>query len=181
MKYFPPKLWLDFNSRSEKTRNTADRTWKRSFRRYKRSLRKTLPGLNRGARKFFEDALLLHDGTLNRMEVGDQIDQIAGPGRSTDLDSRNARVRLFVLPRVGTYICELEYRLVSGVHLEFPGRISLFPAGEFPNFGDWGYDELSRGLDGIFQHEILFSSGASISIHFREFGVRRKRIRDFSR
>jgi len=177
MKYFPSKLWLDFNSRSEKIRNAADRTWKKNFQRYRQSLKRVLPGLNAEARRFFQEAQLLHDGTLNRMEVGDQINRVAGPRQTTDWDRRNAQVRLFVLPRIGNYIYELNYKSVSDVRLEFPGKSSLFPAGAFPNFGDWGYDELSRVRDGVFLHDILFSSGASICIQFRDLAVRRKRMK----
>jgi hypothetical protein len=177
MKYFPPKLWLDFNSRTEKARYAADRTWKRNFRKYKKSLKGVLPGLNPKAKRFFQDALLLHDGTLNRMEVGDQIESVVAPRQRNDWDRRNTRVRLFVLPRTGDFVYELEYKLVSNVQLNFPGKISLFPAGMYPNFGDWGYDELSLVSKGVFRHEILFSSGASICIEFRKFSVRRRLLK----
>jgi hypothetical protein len=177
MKYFPPKLWLDFSSRRKQTARAAKRTWTSNFRSYKKSLQRILPALSPKARRFFLDALLLHDGTLNRMEIGDQIDRFAAPRRRSDWDRRNVRVRLFVLPRTGEFGYELEYKLVSNVQFNFPGRLSLFPAGLYPNFGDWGYDELSLVSKALFRHEILFSSGASISIDFQKFSVRRRSLK----
>jgi hypothetical protein len=67
----------------------------------------------------------------------------------------------------------LEYQQVERIDLSLPGDLELFPVGFDPNFGDWGYDELTSPRENLFRHEILFASGANITIDFRDFSFRR--------
>jgi len=71
----------------------------------------------------------------------------------------------------------LEYKNIDKIELNYPGKIKLFPIGMFSNLGDWGYDELTSVANGLFRHEILFSSGATIIIDFRQVSVHRKRAK----
>lgn len=182
MRYFTPQLWMAFQG---PRRNAAFKTWGRRFKLYRKSLDKILPGLRPSARRFFRDALVLHDGTLTRMEVGDHIDRVEG-GRTGDVvNHRKLRVRLFVLAYVvkrrriiGNRWYVLEYTKVERIDLNYPGELKLFPAGFDTNFGDWGYDELTSPKQSLFRHEILFSSGATVTIDFRNCSVRRKPARN---
>ena len=108
------------------------------------------------------------------MEVGDRISDV-GLGVARDLvNRRKATVRLFVRSDTVNQSCYiLEYKNVRKIELDFPGKLQLFPVGMHPNFGDWGYDELTSPQKGVFRHEILFASGASIAIEFREVSFRR--------
>ena len=81
---------------------------------------------------------------------------------------------MYVLSASFDQVYELEYKEVKCVNLNFPGKLKLFPAGEFPNFGDWGYDEITLVRGNLFRHEILFASGATIAVEFRDFAFRRK-------
>jgi len=171
MKYFTPQLWIGFNS---PRRKAAFKTWDKRFKAYKRRLKTILPGLNSQARRFVQNALALHDGTLTRLEVGDRIWNTGGEGRRGDSNRRKAAVRMYVLSASFDQVYELEYKEVKCVNLNFPGKLKLFPAGEFPNFGDWGYDEITLVRGNLFRHEILFASGATIAVEFRDFAFRRK-------
>jgi hypothetical protein len=119
------------------------------------------------------------------MEVGDHIDRVEG-GRTGDVvNHRKLRVRLFVLAYVvkrrriiGNRWYVLEYTKVERIDLNYPGELKLFPAGFDTNFGDWGYDELTSPKQSLFRHEILFSSGATVTIDFRNCSVRRKPARN---
>lgn len=174
MRYFTAQLWLGFNSpRGE----VAFKTWDRRLRDYRKNLRKILPGLNSRARRFFRDILVLHDGTLIRFEVGDRIADAEGNSTRGNSNRREVKVRTFVRTDRGDRVYVLEYRGVTRVEVNFPGKLVLFPVGTYPNFGDWGYDELTAPEMGTFRHEILFASGASIAIEFRDFVFRRKRGR----
>jgi hypothetical protein len=75
MKYFTPQMWLGFNSPRSKA---ALGSWDSRLKAYRQNLKKILPGLNSQAQRFFRDALILHDGTLTRMEVGDRIGNVDG-------------------------------------------------------------------------------------------------------
>ena len=94
------------------------------------------------------------------------------------VNRRRAAVRLFVLSDIVNQRCYiLKYENIKRVELNLPGKIVLFPVGMNANFGDWGYDELTSPQKGLFRHEILFSSGATISIDCREISVRRRRTK----
>jgi hypothetical protein len=175
MKFFTPQMWLGFNGpRSKEVLGT----WDRRFEAYQKNLKTILPELSSGARRFFQNALVLHDGTLTRMEVGDRIGDAEGKTTRGIAGRRRLIVRLFVLSdRVEQHCYKLEYKDVDRIELNYPGKTKLFPVGMFSNLGDWGYDELTSVANGLFRHEILFSSGATISIDFREVSVRRKRAK----
>lgn len=118
------------------------------------------------------------------MEVGDRIDDIKGEARREILDRPNLRVRMFVLAEIvkrrritGRCWYVLEYKNVQRIDVDYPGKLKLFPAGFNSNFGDWGYDELTSPEKNLFRHEILFASGATITIDFRDFSFRRKPCR----
>ncbi|HEY2108340.1 MAG TPA: hypothetical protein VGH17_00485 [Candidatus Acidoferrales bacterium] len=179
MKYFTPQLWIAFQG---PRRNAAFKTWGRRFEQYRKSLETILPGLRPSARRFFQDALVLHDGTLTRLEVGDRIDDIGGKATRDLVNRRTLRVRMFVLADVvkqrrvtGKCWHILEYKQVERIGLSYPGDLKLFPVGLDLNFGDWGYDELTSSNEKIFRHEILFASGATITIDFRDFSFRRRK------
>jgi hypothetical protein len=172
MRYFTPQLWIGFNS---PRREAAFKTWDHRFKAYRKSLRKILPGLGSRARRFFRDILILHDGTLTRFEVGDRITNPAVEARRGRAIRRRVTVRMYILTFRGDRVYVLEYRQVTTVEVHFPGKLELFPVGMYPNFGDWGYDELTAPEKGLFRHEILFASGASIVVEFRDFVFLRKR------
>jgi hypothetical protein len=174
MKYFTPQMWLGFNSPRSKA---VLGTWDRRFEAYQKNLMSILPKLNSGARRFFKNALVLHDGTLTRMEVGDRISDANGKTTREIPNRRQLVVRLFVLSdRVDQHCYTLEYKNIDKIELNYPGKMKLFPTG-ISNLGDWGYDELTSVANGLFRHEILFSSGATIIIDFRQVSVHRKRAK----
>jgi hypothetical protein len=171
MRYFTPQLWMAFQG---PRRDAAFKTWDRRLKFYRKSLEKILPGLRPTARRFFRDALILHDGTLTRMGVGDRIVDIEGRASRGIVNRRKVAVRLCVLSDVINqqwYV--LEYKNVERIELNFPGKLELFPCGMYPNFGDWGYDELTSPKKELFRHEILFASGATITIDFCDFSFHR--------
>jgi len=173
MKYFTPQMWLSFNGPRSKAALAA---WDLRFGAYQTNLKSILPKLNSGARRFFQNALVLHDGTLTRMEVGDRLSDPEGKTTRNIANRRQLAVRLFVLSdRVDQHCYRLEYKDITKVELNYPGKVKLFPIGMSSNLGDWGYDELTSISKGLFRHEILFSSGAIITIDFRDVSVRRKR------
>jgi hypothetical protein len=143
---------------------------------YEKQLQPLIRRLNPQARSFFREILLLHDATLARMEVGDLIEKVELPRARLGLNRRQASIRLFVLSEYGDVLYKLRYTDVARVELNFPGKTVLFPWGKYPNFGDWGYDELTSGRNGLFRHEVLFASGASITIEFKKFAFQKTPI-----
>jgi len=173
MKYFTAQLWADINSPNS---NSAAKQWDENVENYREALTAILPKMNPHARRFFRD-MSLHDGTLTLTELGDRIDDTDGNWQRGDVKHRKTDVRLRVLSAEGDFIFTLQYKKVTRVEVRFPGEV-LFPAGRWPNFGDWGYDELAEVEEGIFRHEVLFSSGATILIEFARFSFKRSPARE---
>jgi hypothetical protein len=61
--------------------------------------------------------------------------------------------------------------------LNCPGKIALFPIGKHARFGAWGYDELTVAKEGSFRHEVLFASGSTLAIEFKNFSFKQDQIR----
>src|ERR1700735_4240042 len=125
MRYFTPQLWLGFNSPRSKA---AFKIWDRRFKNYQKDLARILPSLSPQGRVFFRDALVLHDGTLTRMEVGDRVNDAQLGATRNIVNRREASVRLFVLSdRVNQHCYILEYKDIKRIELDFPGKLTLFP------------------------------------------------------
>jgi hypothetical protein len=126
--------------------------------------------MNSSGREFFGDALVLHEGKRMRFEAGDQI---SAPTSKYAKGNHGSQVRLYVLSDCVEQRCYiLRYKEVSQIDLSLPGKTILFPScGD--DFNHWGYDELSLRDRGIFRHEILFASGATILIEFQQFSFRK--------
>ena len=150
-------MWLGFNGPRSKA---VLGTWDARFESYRANLKTILPQLRPSARRFLQNALVLHDGTLTRMELGDRISDAVAKATRNIANHRKLTVRLFVLSDTVDQRCYLlEYRNVKRIDVNFPGKVDLFPIGMYTNFGDWGYDELTSPEKGLFRHEVLFSSG----------------------
>ena len=135
-------MWLGFNSPRSKA---ILGTWDHRFEAYQKNLKSILPKLNSGARRFFQNALVLHDGTLTRMEVGDRIGDAEGKTTRGIANRRQLVVRLFVLSdRVDQHCYTLQYKNIDRVELNHPGKMKLFPVGTFSNLGD----QLPMGCSG---------------------------------
>jgi hypothetical protein len=118
MKYFTAQLWTDINSPRSKA---AMEKWDRNLEEYLQSLNAILPKLGTHARRFFR-SVSLHDGTLTRMEVGDQIDNPESSWKGGNVNSRNTGIRLYVLSAEGDQTFKLNYKHVSRIELRFPGE-----------------------------------------------------------
>ncbi len=173
MKYFTPELWIGFNSAR---RESAFKTYDRRLRSYRKKLEALLPRLNPQAQAFFREVCLLHDCTLARLEIGDSIENPDEALTRRRINERRAAVRLLVLSEDGESVFTLHYKDVTRVEVNFPGKRVLFPVGMYANFGDWGYDELTPGKNGLFRHEVLFASGSTLSIEFKKFAVHKQQI-----
>jgi hypothetical protein len=66
----------------------------------------------------------------------------------------------------------LHYAHVRRVMVDFlfEAPLSYGPGG---GFEDWGYHELTDAGDGFLRHEVLFSSGSTILVEFRDLLVTR--------
>ena len=101
-------MWLGFKGPRSKA---VLGTWDARFESHRANLQTILPQLRPSARRFFQNALVLHDATLTRMEVGERIAGADGKATRNIADHRKLLVRLFVLSDIVDQHCYiLEYR-----------------------------------------------------------------------
>jgi len=74
----------------------------------------------------------------------------------------------------GKYLYELEYSQVRRISVDYSSKAQLFRE-ESEGLGWWGYDELTSKGKTFLGHDILFDSGATISLEFQSITVRRMR------
>jgi len=67
----------------------------------------------------------------------------------------------------------LKYSKLRRVQFDYPSETPLFHE-EGEHIGDWGYDELTAIDDNYLRHEVLFASGTTILIDFKDFSYERE-------
>ena len=127
---------------------------------------KIKPQLSKKAQQFFTK-VSLHDGTLISFSVGDVLNK-----RSHLRYPKNNFAEIKVLKFDGKHVYILRYSKIRACKMDYPGDPVLF-LNDNLTFNDWGYDELCLLEDQWLRHDILFASGATISIEFMHFNYSR--------
>jgi hypothetical protein len=132
----------------------------------------------------FRDADV-HDGSLVNLLIRDFNPLAARPVDSTDDDQDGNDLGLWEGPyrvtvdmRVATSDeardtdWTLRYAHIRPILVDLPTDTPLFfDPGD--GFEDWGYHELSDAGDGFLRHEVLFASGSTVLVEFRDVSVER--------
>jgi len=168
MKYFKKEFWAAMNSDNKDEIAKADADWDRNLADYQKQLEQLRPRLSASASRFFSK-VGLHDGTLLSFSLGDALDST----EEIPISRRKTRVRMKVTSGYNGATYTLNYSGIRHIIVDFPSKNPLFyELGG--SFGSWGYDELTDAGDGFFRHEILFGSGATITIEFQWFKYERQ-------
>ena len=170
MKYFTKEIWRGHNSRSK-----SDWAYEQSelnMREYARQLEELKPRLTEETYCFFTMESL-HDGRLLAFTAGDRIDfDVQGPDRF-DINAHNTSAQMRVLGANLDALYTLRYAGVRRALFDYPTDDPLFHE-EGRHIGDWGYDELTDAGGGYLRHEVLFASGTTVLIEFRNFSYERE-------
>ena len=158
MKYFTPELWLAVNSGSRARVVGARRKWMAAQSRYQLQLRDVLGAFGVAARRFFTD-VSLHDGTLLGVSVQFPGRRSAGMVVTCDVEAPD-----------GSGIYRLSFGEVERFEVDRLKAASLGDEHD-KSLGTWGYDELTRREAGAYRYEVLFSSGATLTVEFGRFRV----------
>jgi hypothetical protein len=170
MRYFTAQLWSDINSSDKELARKAEQQWFRNTKSYDKCLAKILPSLNKTNQRFF-DKLSLHDGSPILFSIGD-----LSSNWTTQAKTNIAEIKVMHPDHKVNHIYVLRYSGIQNFTIDFPRKIQLFR--EKPCvFGNWGYDELSVTKDKLLKHDILFDSGATVTIEFKHFSYKIKRFK----
>ena len=170
MKYFTKKLWTGrpFNPFADPATG-----WDKARRAYRTQLAALRPQFAPAAFAFFEQADI-HEGELLHIDVIDGS-RAAPPDQPlrpwTEPRNHPVRVELVLLDVYDRLIWTLRYAAVRRVVIDFPSAAPLAYR-DGAGFGAIGFHELTDGGGGFYRHEILFASGATLLVEFRDVTVR---------
>ena len=155
-------------------------SWGKALRAYRGQLEAMRPRLPDHVFAFFDRADI-HEGELLHLEIRDgsraaPLGQLPRPW--TVPDDHPVRVELAILDAYDKVVWTLQYRGIRRILVDFPSQTPLFyQDGE--GFGDVGCHELTDRGGGFFRHEILFATGATLLVEFKDIEVQ-SRARDYA-
>jgi hypothetical protein len=172
MKYFTREYWLALQS----TGFTPALPEHDPFALYRADLEALRGRMTPAAFQFFSDADV-HDGELLSFAVmdGNRPAPQGQPAREwTWQPGFPVRATLRAMDAYDRLVWTLEYSEVRHLNIRYNAEADLFRSGSGGGFGfgDWGYHELRDAGGGFLAHEILFATGATILVEFRQVTVR---------
>ncbi|MDQ6420794.1 hypothetical protein RB620_15295 [Paenibacillus sp. LHD-117] len=159
MKYFRKDLWEAINSLDFEESERAENEWRLNDRYYWSEYQKLNTRLQKEIFEFFQTTDF-HDCKVNECKITQGQLRSAYP------------TNLYIeVEREGEEWI-IEYRKIVHLNINFPEVTSSAHNG----FEEWGYDELLPVNDHLLSHEILFSSGSTILVHFfdKEISITKK-------
>jgi len=169
---FHERTLAGYNSRSDAEKQRALEQGELNRQEYSRQLEELQPRLSEKAYRFFTDESL-HDGRLLAFSAGDSIFHDIHGSEKFDINVHKVTVEMRVLGSNLDVLYTLNYEKVKSLLFDYPSDEPLFHH-EGGHIGDWGYDELTAVDDNYLRHEILFASGTSILIEFKDFSYERE-------
>lgn len=164
MKYFTKKLWT---GRPANLFTGDAAGWDKARRAYWKQLAALRPQFPPDVFAFFERADI-HEGDLLHVDVADGSRTVPGqPG------THPVRVELALQDVYDRLAWTLHYASVRRVAIDFPSAAPL-AWHEGDGFGAIGFHELTGCGGGFYRHEILFASGATLLVEFKDVDVRRR-------
>jgi hypothetical protein len=185
VKYLTKALWSALQEPGDVGRAAAQR-WDENLAAYLAELESLRGRLAPDVFAFFRDADV-HDGSLVHLQIRD-FDPLAPrddhpldgdtEGSASDVGPWEGPYRVTIEMRVATSDeardteWTLRYAHIRRILVDFPSDTPLF-FGPGDGFDDWGYHELSDAGDGFLRHEVLFASGSTVLVEFRDVSVER--------
>jgi len=173
MKYLTKKRWAGTQAGDQANAGGADAaSWGKALRAYRGQLEAMRPRLPDHVFAFFDRADI-HEGELLHLDIRDgsraaPLDQLPRPWIVPG--DHPVRMELAILDVYDKQVWTLQYRAIRRILVDFPSQTPLFyQDGE--GFGDVGCHELTDRGDGFFRHEILFATGATLLVEFKDIDV----------
>lgn len=161
MKFFKPELWAKINSEIEQEREEAELEWDRNDKLYSESFKMIKKYLPENYLTVYKNNYGFHDCLLTNIEIIKKPDDFGG----------SISVYLKILKGSQNWL--VRYGHVTKFYYSFfaEDELSFFPGINNNAWDEWGYDEFSCVEEQTLSHEILFSSGRTIMIYFRNISV----------
>lgn len=149
MRYFTSELWSMFNSSINEEQIRADLMWKNNVKAYVERFDKLS---NRISKKVYNilKHVNFHDYEIKLIKI--------------DQPKENRDIQVVILISNSKDTWEIKYRCIKRISINYDS-IPKYLLGL--GFDSWGYHELLDVDENTLSHEILFASGASIIIYFK--------------
>lgn len=156
MKYFTNELWSKLNSNSQKERDEADFEWDRNYEVYSEIFESVKI---RFSQKFLKTYLKnhgFHDFRVKNIVLTHKEYGVKNP----------ISIDIYVTNSVDTF--KITYKHIKKFNVNYE-EAEVW--GDRRGFDDWGYDEFLPIDEQTLSHEILFASGSTILIYFKNGNV----------
>ncbi|WP_315122428.1 hypothetical protein [uncultured Clostridium sp.] len=156
MRYFTDELWSKLNSDSQKEYEKASLEWDKNNKVYSEIFESVK---NRFSKKFLKTYLSnqgFHDFQIKNIVLTHKEYEFKNP---ISLD-------IYVTDSINTF--KITYKCIRKLNVNYA---EVEGWGERRGFDDWGYDEFLPVDEQTLSHEILFASGSTILIHFKNGNI----------
>ncbi|MGH4139223.1 hypothetical protein [Clostridium sp.] len=163
MKYFTLDLWRGSNSDSEKIIDESIAEWNKNAKAYNEVFESIQ---NRFSKKFLKSYLCnerFHDYTIKNIKINNKDKRGENP----------MSIDIFITYSLITW--KITYKNVVKFSINYE---QWEGEGTCIGFDDWGYDEFIPVNEDILSHEILFVSGATILIYFKNKKILLSKVND---
>jgi hypothetical protein len=157
MKYYTSKLWSMINSPSQKERDEADIQWEKNNKEYSAIFETVKARFSKNFLKIYLSNNGFHDFRIKNIIVNHKEYGIKNPV-SIDLYLTDDDINTFKITYKNVKKFDVNYE-------EDEGWTAT------RGFDDWGYDEFLPIDEINLSHEILFASGSTILIHFKNIMI----------
>jgi len=156
VRYFNDEIWLRLNSDLQKERDEADLEWERNNKAYSAIFETIKIRLSQKFLKTYLSNDCFHDFKIKNTVLTQKEYGFKNP----------VSVDVYVTDSNNTF--RITYKCVKKFNVNYEEAEDMVNK---RGFDDWGYDEFSSIDEQTVSHEIIFASGSTILIHFKNSNI----------
>lgn len=163
MKYFTVDLWNKINSEIKEERVTAREEWKKNDINYSNIFNEVKTRLPKYFLKIFMNEHGFHDYDIKKYEIIHGNKGYKNP------------IQVNLIIGNGDFCWEINYKYVSRIKVNYKEQVEGIDKGRqyYRGFDNYGYNEILPVTDKVLSHEILFTSDATILVHFKKVSIKK--------
>lgn len=162
MKYFKKELWDKINSVSFEEKQLAIKQWEENLKIYWKKFEQIRGRISKSAFDIMKNSF--HDCRLCNLQLNHAPFGQLEP------------IQVIITVTDGENFWQIKYKGIQKIKLDFEQGTSSFEKRR--GFDTWGYDELLTFDDNLLSHEILFASGATLLVIFKNNGFSISKVKN---
>lgn len=163
MKYFKPELWDGYNSDIKEEFEEAKMQWEKNNKEYAQIFQHVKQRLPKTFLKIYMKEKGFHDYHLKDFQIIHGREGFKNP------------IAVIIEIENGENTWHIIYKGVTKIAVNYKDeQVNESSKRRFQyGFDDYGYDEFLEVNDKTLSHEILFASGATILVHFKNISIKK--------